>query len=199
MHCRWRPQVHANGNSIGAAATIDVCKLCAAAAAPTMGGVEFQGHMNSRLRSAHVMTAIVALASIAMFRNDVTVGAAAPQAKERSVWDGVYSNAQSQRGEQVYADACAACHAADLTGSQIVPALVGDDFLTKWNGAMAGDLFELIRTTMPQDKPESLTPDQVADVLAFVFKGNKMPSGNTELPPTFDGLKTTRIELAKKR
>ena len=119
---------------------------------------------------------------------------AAPQAaKERSVWDGVYSDAQSKRGEKLYADSCSSCHAADLTGSQIVPALVGDDFLTKWNGSMAGDIFELIRTTMPQDAPESLKPEQVSDLLAFMFSKNRMPSGKTELAGDFEGLKAIRI------
>ena len=75
---------------------------------------------------------------------------------------------------------------------------MGEDFLTKWNGAMAGDLFELIRTTMPQDKPESMTPAQVADVIAFIFKGNKMPAGKAELAGDFDGLKAIRIEPKKK-
>ncbi len=158
--------------------------------------------MTSTLRSTHLVTAAAALfAGAAMVVTGSSVRAEVPQAaaaKERSVWEGVYSEAQSTRGEKVYGDGCASCHAADLTGSQIVPTLVGEDFLTKWNGAMAGDLFELIRTTMPQDKPESIPPAQVADVIAFIFKGNKMPAGKAELAGDFDGLKAIRIEPKKK-
>ena len=127
------------------------------------------------------------------------VRAAVPQGKERSVWDGVYTDEQSKRGETVYAEACASCHAPDLTGSQIVPPLIGEDFLVKWNGSMAGDLFELIRTTMPQDKPESLTPAQVSELIALVLNKNKMPSGKTELAGDFEGLKAIRIEPTKKK
>src|SRR5688572_1277983 len=140
-----------------------------------MCGIQVMRLMTSRLRSMHLAIAAVVLLGAVVVSTGSSVRAAAPQAapKERSVWDGVYSEAQSKRGEKVYAETCASCHTDDLTGSQIVPSLVGEDFLTKWNGAMAGDLFELIRTTMPQDKPESLTPAQVSDVIALIFNKNK--------------------------
>jgi mono/diheme cytochrome c family protein len=157
--------------------------------------------MTSRLRSAYILI-VAALSAISGAWNAPSMRAAAQTsapAAERSVWDGVYSEAQSQRGEKVYTDSCASCHGPDLAGSQIVPALVGDEFLMKWNGAVAGDLFELMRTTMPQDSPESLKPPQYADVLAFVFSKNRMPTGNTELAADFDALKTIRIEPSKKQ
>ena len=159
--------------------------------------------MTSRLRSTYVVAAALALVGVATAWTGSPVraaaqGQAAASGAERSVWDGVYSEAQSKRGEKVYADSCVSCHGADLTGSQIVPALLGEDFLIKWNGSMAGDIFELIRTTMPQDSPESLKPPQYADVLAFVFSKNRMPSGKTDLAGDFDGLKTIRIEPSKK-
>lgn len=118
--------------------------------------------------------------------------------QERSVWDGVYTEEQSKRGERAYADSCANCHTAGLTGSQVVPALVGVDFLTKWNGSMVGELLELVRTTMPQDGPGSLSPAQYADVLAFMLNKNKFPGGKIELPADLDGLKTIRIDALKK-
>jgi mono/diheme cytochrome c family protein len=118
--------------------------------------------------------------------------------QERSVWEGVFTEEQSKRGERAYGDSCANCHTADLTGSQVVPALAGPDFLTKWNGAMVSELFELVRTTMPQDGPGSLSPAQYADVLAFMLDKNKFPGGTTELPADPAGLKTIRIEASKK-
>jgi len=116
----------------------------------------------------------------------------------RSVGHGVYTSEQSKRGERTYGESCASCHTTDLTGSQVVPALVGPDFLTKWNGAMVGDLFELVRTTMPQDGPGSLSPAQYADVLAFILNRNKFPEGKTELPSDIDELKTIRLDTSKK-
>lgn len=67
----------------------------------------------------------------------------------RTVWDGVYTEEQSRRGEAVYASACVLCHKPALTGAGIVPPLAGEEFLGRWNRKTAGDLFEQMRTSMP--------------------------------------------------
>jgi len=156
-------------------------------------------------RSTHfVIAALTFIGGIGTNRVGSSVLRAARQdsrsasGQERSVWDGVYTEEQSKRGERAYGDSCANCHTVDLTGSQVVPALVGPDFLTKWNGSMVGDLFELVRTTMPQDGPGSLSPAQYADVLAFMLNRNKFPGGKIELPADLDGLRTIRIDPSKK-
>jgi mono/diheme cytochrome c family protein len=117
----------------------------------------------------------------------------------RSVLQGVYTEEQRKRGQEVYADACASCHAAALTGADVVPALVGPDFLGKWTGATAGELFERIRSTMPQDSPGSLSPQQYADVVALIFNKNKFPAGKIPLPDDDAALRTIRIETSKKQ
>src|SRR2546422_906059 len=86
----------------------------------------------------------------------------------RSVNDGVYAPAQAKRGELLYADTCAACHDAKLIGG-IGPQLAGMGFVARWKDKTVGDLFDKIKTTMPASTPGSLTPEQTADVLAFVF------------------------------
>jgi len=63
---------------------------------------------------------------------------------------------------------------------------------------LVGELFELVRATMPQDGPGSLSPAQYADVIAFMLNKNKFPGGKTELPVDPDGLKTIRIDPSKK-
>lgn len=99
----------------------------------------------------------------------------------RSTWDGVYTDAQATRGEAIYAERCASCHAPDLSGMDQAPALVGADFLTAWNDLALADLFERTRISMPADKPGSLEPRQVADVLAFGLQRNGFPAGQTDL------------------
>jgi mono/diheme cytochrome c family protein len=165
--------------------------------------------MISRPRIMHLVISALAVVAISVAWTAPIARAAAPQrtaaapkkpatAGERSVWDGVGTDEQSQRGERIYTDTCVSCHSADLTGSQIVPALVGTDFLNKWNSMTAGDLFEQIRQTMPQDGPGTLTPAQYVDVLAYVLIKNKFPSGKSELAPEFDALKSIKIEPSKK-
>jgi mono/diheme cytochrome c family protein len=113
---------------------------------------------------------------------------------ERSVKDGVYSEDQARRGEAVYAEQCANCHGERLEGIDMSPALVGGTFSSNWNTLTVGDLFDRIRTTMPMDRPGTITPQQNADVIAYMLKANQLPAGATELPNTVMPLKTIKIE-----
>jgi cytochrome c len=99
----------------------------------------------------------------------------------RSVWDGVYTDAQAKRGEKVSTEQCARCHGQTLTGAEAAPALVGDVFNANWEGVALGDLFERIRISMPQDTPGSLSRQQNVDVIAYLLKAGKFPAGDQEL------------------
>jgi mono/diheme cytochrome c family protein len=113
------------------------------------------------------------------------------------IWSGVYTEAQAKRGEAIYADRCASCHAPDLSGIDQAPALTGSDFTAEWNDQSVHDLFERVRISMPADKPGSLDGQQVAAVLAFILQKNDLPAGQTELPTTAEALKEIRF-LARK-
>lgn len=106
-----------------------------------------------------------------------------------SVLDGSYTEAQAARGSSQYAQNCAACHGTGLSGNGEAPALVGAEFVSDWAGLTVGDLFERIRTSMPQDNPGKLTRDQYADILAFVLKANGYPAGQKELDRRTEFLK----------
>jgi mono/diheme cytochrome c family protein len=112
-----------------------------------------------------------------------------------SVNAGVYTAEQAKRGEMVYADNCASCHGADLSGGDPIPGLVG----AKFQGAYktVGDLFEKINSSMPAYAPGSLTPEQTADVLANILSVNKYPAGSAPLAAKADALKSIAIEPAK--
>jgi S-disulfanyl-L-cysteine oxidoreductase SoxD len=111
-----------------------------------------------------------------------------------STSDGVYTPSQSQRGDPVYQKACASCHSDDLAGNGQAPALIGDDFISNWQGQSLGDLFDKIQTSMPADNPGSLTRGQNADILAYILNANKFPAGKTELPTDADALKHIRFD-----
>lgn len=119
--------------------------------------------------------------------------------ESRSVWEGAYTEEQSKRGQAVYMEACSTCHLETLTGKleDDVPTLVGDEFMTAWNGTTAGDLFERIRISMPQDNPGLLSRQENADVLAFIFNANKFPAGEKTLDSDLGALRLIRIEKKK--
>jgi mono/diheme cytochrome c family protein len=116
----------------------------------------------------------------------------------KSVWDGVYTEAQANRGQGLYKEHCASCHADTLMGGEMSPPLVGGDFLSNWNGLTMGDLFERIRTTMPQNKAGKLSREVNADITAYILSVNKFPVGKTELPHSTEFLKQIQIESEKK-
>ena len=48
-----------------------------------------------------------------------------PAEDQRTVWDGVYTEGQAERGQVLYTEACSACHAADLRGDNTSPSWWG--------------------------------------------------------------------------
>ena len=119
-----------------------------------------------------------------------TVRAQAP----KSVLDGVYTEAQSKRGDKVYADNCATCHGPKLEGTDTGgPTLLGKDFVNGWKEMSAGALLSKISMDMPSNAPGTLTPAQYADVMAFVLSVNKYPAGQTELPTDAAALKSVKM------
>ena len=112
----------------------------------------------------------------------------------RSVWDGVYTSAQAERGAVLYANNCASCHGSALGGGESAPPLTGGEFSSNWNGLTLGDLFERIRISMPADRPGKLTREQDADILAFMLRVSEFPPGKVELERQTEALKQIRIE-----
>jgi len=119
------------------------------------------------------------------------------QPPTKSVWDGVYAEAQATRGKALYSTECASCHGAELTGGEMAPGLAGGEFISGWDGLTVGDLFERIRISMPQNAPGSLSGQQNADILAFVLSVNKFPAGAEDLPKEAGILKQIKFEGKK--
>lgn len=100
----------------------------------------------------------------------------------RTTWDGVYTEAQAQRGGALYQQECTSCHGPQLGGIDAAPALVGGGFASNWNGVLLSDMVERIRVSMPQSSPGKLSRRQVVDVLSYILKRNGFPAGKMELP-----------------
>lgn len=111
----------------------------------------------------------------------LVAAAAAQDGRPRSVWDGVYTTEQMQRGEKLAAGQCVACHGDRLIGGESAPPLAGDLFNANWDGVMLLDLFDRVRMTMPLDRPGSLSRQQTADLLAYMMSLGKFPNGPVAL------------------
>lgn len=115
----------------------------------------------------------------------------------RTVWDGVYSDAQAGRGKKAYITHCAECHNEGLQGGDLAPALKGEDFLLRWNDKSMAELFERTQKTMPQNNPNGLMPQETADILAYVLQVNRMPGGAADLPADAAALQAIAMTKAK--
>jgi S-disulfanyl-L-cysteine oxidoreductase SoxD len=84
-------------------------------------------------------------------------------------------------GKQVYAAKCASCHGADAKGGPVYGTMVGGIGSMKSSpriltpGSMypyAPILFDYIRRSMPMDRPQTLTNNEVYAVSAFLLNLN---------------------------
>lgn len=116
--------------------------------------------------------------------------AALPQAgaavAARTIWDGVFTEAQVARAEEVYTGLCSKCHGLRLNGAAQPdqppsPAIARAGFIKKWSGQTLQPLFEYLHTKMPLDNPGQLTQQQTADVLAYMLSVSGAAPGDAEL------------------
>ena len=100
---------------------------------------------------------------------------------------GVYSAAQADRGADVYAGMCRSCHTA--------ASHTGVTFAKWWKGRTLAELFAYVSERMPKNDPASLTPEQYADVVAYLLRLNAMPPGSAEMVPDSTALAAIRIDV----
>jgi mono/diheme cytochrome c family protein len=107
-----------------------------------------------------------------------SLGTAQTSTPRRTVWDGVYTEAQAARGQMAFGPNCAGCHAL---GAQGKAPLAGDPFWKSFAQKTVGDLLEFVSVNMPNGTPGSLSESTYADVVALILKSNGFPAGTTEL------------------
>ena len=111
------------------------------------------------------------------------------RAQDATAGDSVYTTEQAHRGEALYQKQCVSCHGAALDGNGPYPPLSGTDFLGKYEGQPALNLYDMIQKLMPATAPGSLTRPEAADLLAYILSFDKFPAGKTDLPSDEDSLK----------
>src|SRR5262245_46103481 len=143
--------------------------------------VESSGKVKSM--KAGVRAGLLALLTVgAVSAATPPVTTALAQAAGVSIWSGVYTKAQSERGQELYSGSCAQCPGLKLNGAAQPdqppsPAIARAGFLRKWNGKTAGELFTYVREMMPTDRPGTLTDQQSIDAIAYMFAVSDIPAG----------------------
>jgi mono/diheme cytochrome c family protein len=113
-----------------------------------------------------------------------------------SVWDGVYTRAQAERGKATFDVSCSRCHNADLSGSERGPALTGEKFMSNWRDGSLDALFGFIRDQMPEGSANIVSDDDKINVVAYILQRNSLPPGATEL--TKDAASLERVQILQK-
>jgi mono/diheme cytochrome c family protein len=98
-----------------------------------------------------------------------------------------YANEQALRGQQIYQTTCVRCHPPGQ--------LDGETFEVGWNERRVFDLFSLLRNTMPQDKPGTLSDDEYLDVIAYLLQRNHVRASSVALRPDTASLREARIDV----
>ena len=101
-----------------------------------------------------------------------------------STQTGFFTRGQASRGERRFQQLCLECHRTN-------------EITRIWfRGAIyetAGDLMNVISTTMPEGNPGSLSSREYVDILAFLLRLNDYPAGEEELPSDSSLLENVRI------
>jgi glucose/arabinose dehydrogenase/mono/diheme cytochrome c family protein len=126
----------------------------------------------------------------------LTAAFAAAAQSSSSVWDGVYTQEQADRGKIAYSEQCARCHGAGLRGGDETPPVIGDTFMAKWQDHSVDELFQSVQVSMPADRPGKLSRQMNADILAYIFAANKFPAGGGELNTESEALKRITFQTA---
>jgi len=92
-------------------------------------------------------------------------------AQDKTLRDGVYTEAQAQAGQAVYDSSCKSCHDMKFY----------ENTLKSWNSQPLVYLWETIMGTMPADNPGSMMFEEYTDVLAYILSQNGFPSGDVPL------------------
>jgi quinoprotein glucose dehydrogenase len=102
----------------------------------------------------------------------------------RTVWDGVFTDAQAERGRVSFSANCSNCHGPDLGGGES-KALRGERFWRDYKEASVDYLLGQISKNMPFTDDGSLAGTlpaaTYADIVAHILKTNGFPAGSRDL------------------
>jgi hypothetical protein len=98
----------------------------------------------------------------------------AADANGSTIWDGVYSQTQAQRGAGHFETFCSSCHRAGFRGP---------GFINRWREDKLSSLYNFIRNNMPVGNPGAASPAEYIDIVAWILSTNDVPTGPQDLTP----------------
>ena len=99
----------------------------------------------------------------------------------RTILDGVYTEAQAERGLRSYTEHCSRCHRDNLRGNPEALGLTGTRFIEAWREDTLFSLFDHMATRMPREPRQTLPAAVYRDIVAFILQFNGYPAGQQEL------------------
>ncbi len=103
-------------------------------------------------------------------------------AQERTVADGVFTEAQVESGKGVYESTCSACHRM-REYRQVLRAFQNNSVMVLW---------DMLVSSMPADNPGSLADSEYTDIIAYILSEQGYPAGDTPLDP-YNGMDEIKI------
>jgi mono/diheme cytochrome c family protein len=119
----------------------------------------------------------------------VPVVHAQTQPPVKTVLDGVFSEAQSKRGQAAYTAHCSVCHGDALEGVS-APQLTGGRFLERWREAQLDTMYTFIKENMPLGRAPNdkrITDSDYLDILTHILDVNGYRAGPNDLTPELVG------------
>jgi len=116
-----------------------------------------------------------------------------------SIWDGIYTQEQADKGRAVFNSPCGLCHGSRLNGApddqdmRPAPPLARANFLRVWDGRSLGMLYSYSRMTMPQSNPGFLPDEDYLAIIAHMLATTGVPPGDTPLSMEIKDLGRIRI------
>lgn len=116
----------------------------------------------------------------------------------RTIWDGVYSEAQAQRGDAIYQEHCAGCHGPELVSSDPdYPNLTAPQFRWNWGKKSLAERLQRVKSSMPPTAKDSLPAQDYLDVITFILKVNGYPAGDADIKADSSDLPTIIVDPPK--
>src|SRR5215210_4881845 len=105
---------------------------------------------------------------VLLLAGGIFVSSQAPP-KGRTVWDGVYTEAQATRATGIFGSTCAGCHTLTPEGNR---PLSGDKFWQSNTQRSVTDLLAYVSKNMPNGNGGSLAAESYNDLVALILKSN---------------------------